>query len=200
MLLYTDASDVPDRVPQRVVGAYVFDPLDKFQAYTTWEVPHSVVARWLQRKSFTGQLELLAAPLAFQTWADRLQNRLIVHFCDNDSASASLIKGYSPKVDSTSLVGDFWLLVARSHAFVYIDRVESKSNLADGPSRLSFSEVERLGAVWTPPDPGVFGGPSIPLASQFGALEQPQSTSQMPSWQRGRMLWASTSRVRNSLV
>ena len=172
VLLYTDASDVPERIPQRAVGAYIFDPLDKFQAYTAWAVPDSVVARWLQRKSFMGQLELLAAPIAFQTWATRLQSRSIIHFCDNDSASASLIKGYSPKVDSSSLVGDFWLLVARSRAFVYIDRVESKSNLADGPSRFSFSEVLSLGAVWTPPDPGVLGGPSILPASQFGALEQ----------------------------
>ena len=95
VLLYTDASDVPGRTPQRAVGAYIFDPLDEFQAYTAWAVPISVVARWLQRKSFMGQLELLAAPLAFQTWATRLQSRSIIHFCDNDSASASLIKGFS---------------------------------------------------------------------------------------------------------
>ena len=109
VLLYTDASDVPGRNPQRVVGAYLFDPLGNFQAYTAWAVPDSVVSRWLQRKSFMGQLELLAAPLAFNTWSNRLQNRSIIHFCDNDSASASLIKGYSPKVDSSSLVGNFWL-------------------------------------------------------------------------------------------
>ena len=63
-------------------------------------------------------------------------------------------------MDSSSLVGDFWLLVARSRAFVSIDRVESKSNLADGPSRFSFS-VKSLGAVWTPPEvrrSGAVGG------------------------------------------
>jgi hypothetical protein len=42
--------------------------------------------------------------------------------------------------DAGALVGHFWLGVARMRAFFYMDRVESKSNLADRPSRYCAGE------------------------------------------------------------
>ena len=89
ILLYTDASDVPERVPQRILGAFLHDPIDEYSRHTAWPVPEALVEKWLQRKSFMGQLELLAAPVAFETWRTRLQNRSVFLFCDNDSASGS---------------------------------------------------------------------------------------------------------------
>ena len=80
ILLYTDASDVPGRIPQRILGAFSFDPLDQYCGYTAWPVPDFVVNKWLQRKSFMGQLELLAALVAFQTWQTRLQHRSVFLF------------------------------------------------------------------------------------------------------------------------
>ena len=58
-----------------------------------------------------------------------------MHFIDNDSASACLVKGYAPTVDSCELVGQYWIRAAALKMSVYIDRVESKSNIADAPSR-----------------------------------------------------------------
>ena len=172
ILLYTDASDVPERVPQRILGAFLHDPIDGYSGYTAWPVPETLVEKWLQRKSFMGQLELLAAPVAFETWRTRLQNRSVFLFCDNDSASANLVRGYSPQVDSTSIVGDFWLTVARLKASVYIERVESKSNLADGPSRFNFFRGPRFGSnLDTSRSRRVGTNPHTP-ASQSGALEQ----------------------------
>ncbi len=68
-----------------------------------------------------------------------LADQPLIHFIDNDSALAALVKGYSPKRDSSRVVGDYWLLAAKFKIFVYIDRVESKSNVADGPAREEFA-------------------------------------------------------------
>ena len=172
LLMYTDASDVPGRSPQRLLGAVLFDPLDRSLLFSSWTVSDAIVSQWLQKESYMGQLELLAAPFAFSTWRDRIQNRSVILFIDNDSAAASLVRGYSPKVDSGAIVGEFWLLVAQLRARVYIDRVESKSNIADGPSRNQFDEVESLGGLWTSPRTGTFGEPSRSLPTWFGTPSQ----------------------------
>ena len=119
-------------------------------ATTHWTLPWSfhlaksqiqLVQKWASRQNYMGQLELLAAPFALATWSTKAQQRPILFFLDNDSASSNLIKGYSPKVDSSVIVGEFWLMAASLKSSIYIDRVESKSNLADGPSRLNFRSI-----------------------------------------------------------
>ena len=98
-----------------------------------------------------GQLELLACPVALATWPDLLKSSAVIHFVDNDSAAAGLVRGFSPKRDSCTIIGDYWLLAATHEIDVYIDRVESKSNISDGPSRLEFTMLERLkGRYWKP--------------------------------------------------
>ena len=72
-------------------------------------------------------------------------------FGDNDAATASLIKGYSQKDDLSKTAGDFRLRVARSEAAVWIDRVESAANPADGPSPADDSLMLELGARYTEP-------------------------------------------------
>ena len=83
----------------------------------------------------------------------------VLYFIDNDSATACVIKGYSPRCDSAAIVGDFWLRVASRKIFLYADRVESKSNIADGPSRLFFDDVLALGSVWTEANTSLFDMP-----------------------------------------
>lgn len=151
VILYTDASDVPERDPRFVVGAVLFDPESNIMQHTYWAVPSEVVNHWITKETYMGQLEILAGPLAVSTWEDTLLKRQIIHFVDNDSAAACLVKGYSAKTDSSGLVGTYWLAVSQCQAEPYIDRVESKSNLADGPSRLSFDEVLSFGSVFVPP-------------------------------------------------
>ena len=109
-----------------------------------------------------GQLELLAAPFAFSTWADRLMNRSVLLWIDNDAAAASLVKGYSLKGDNAEIVGEFWILVASLRSHVYIDRVESKNNIADGPSRDDYELLHSLKGHWTSPKLGTFGRPATP--------------------------------------
>ena len=168
LLIYTDASDVPHRVPQHVVGAVLFDPSDSALEFSSWNVPIHLVEKWMPRSNYMGQLELLAAPFALATWGSRFQNRSVLMFIDNNSAAANLVKGYSPQTDSAAIVGEFWLAAAQLRTSVYIERVESKSNLADGPSRLDYSLVKFLGGSWQQPDTGKLGSPDVRPAFWFG--------------------------------
>ena len=160
VVLYTDASDVPGRQPQRLVGAVLFIPDSHQLLYSAEEVPHTMVQSWRPRKSYMGQLELVAPLWALELWSQQLQERSVLLFVDNDSAATNLVKGYSPQPDSSHLVGSFWLTATQLKLHIYIDHVESKSNIADGPSRNSFAEVIRLGGTWTPPKTGTLGGPA----------------------------------------
>ena len=168
-ILYTDASDVPDRQGGRfVLGAVLlYGASRERMEYTSLVLPPDLVATWTHRKSYMGQLELLAGPLALATWPAVLRDTKLFHFVDNDSAAACLVKGYSPQVDSSPLVGDYWLKAAAAGLDVYIDRVESKSNLADGPSRLDYQMVHSLGGKYVPPPPGF----SIPTLDSFSKLD-----------------------------
>ena len=99
------------------------------------------------------QLETLAAPLALATWTQELQGRDVIHFVDNDGAASSLVKGFSPKADTAHLAGEYWTLAAAHRINIYIDRIESKSNLADGPSRHELNYGAFLGAKLSPAEP-----------------------------------------------
>ena len=147
LLLYTDASDVPERDPRFIIGGVLVDQRSSNPtiSHFHWTVPESMVERWIPKQTFMGQLELLAGPVALSTWADSLTDSKCIHFVDNDAASASLVKGYSPKSDSCEIAG------AYSSSDIYIDRVESKSNLSDGPSRLDFSILTSLGSISVSP-------------------------------------------------
>eukprot|EP00435_Cladocopium_sp_Y103_P009343 s2629_g2.t1 len=115
LILYTDASDVPNRKEGRwVVGAVLIEPNTAMISYTSWIVPTPIVDQWLPKQTYMNQLELFACPLALNTWAATLKNRQVLLFIDNDAAAASLVKGYTPRQDSCLLFlfaqSAFWLL------------------------------------------------------------------------------------------
>ena len=149
VLLYTDASDVPGRSPRFGVGGVLIDQTSTAPKlyHFTFPVPEQWVARWIPKETYMGQLEILAGPIALRTWARILFDTRCLHFVDNDSASASLVKGYSPRSDSCELVGIYWLQAAQIPVDIYIDRVESKSNLSDEPSRFSDTLLLSLGST-----------------------------------------------------
>ena len=59
--------------------------------------------------------------MAKATWTDLLDSQNVIHFIDNDSATANLIRGYSPRLDSAKIVGDYWHLAARHCINVWIE-------------------------------------------------------------------------------
>ena len=146
-ILYTDASDVPHRDPRFGLGGVLIiqSPCLRIE-YFSCTVEQKLVDLWIPKSTYMGQLELLACPAALRTWSKQLSNSQLIHFVDNDSAAAGLVRGYSPRTDSSPLIGDYWLVAAAHGIDVYIDRVESKSNLSDGPSRFDLTEMAALKA------------------------------------------------------
>ena len=104
-LVYTDASDVPGRNPQQVLGCVLMSQTEMY--HTLVAVPQEIIDMWIPKENHMSQLELLAAPLAWHTWRSKLQDSSALLFIDNNGAAANLVKGYSPQVDSSAIVGHF---------------------------------------------------------------------------------------------
>ena len=81
------------------------------------------------------------APLSF--FLDTLWTAWI----DNQGVLHSLIRGGG----SNSLIVDFTLELERRRVALWAGRVESESNIADGPTRDDLSKVSSLGALWAEP-------------------------------------------------
>ena len=56
------------------------------------------------KAQYIGQLELLAAVVAYTTFPDVLMGRHVIHWIGNESAVYSLAKGYSGMADSARVV------------------------------------------------------------------------------------------------
>ena len=63
----------------------------------------------------------------------------------------ALRKGRTKSWDHCAMVHENWshALVNRMH--LWVERVPSKDNISDSPSRESYKILEDLGAVWKPP-------------------------------------------------
>jgi len=96
-------------------------------------------------------LEGCAGPVSLDTWPELVEDAESVHFVDNDAAAAALVAGYSASAPQAEIVGGYHQRAAKGRSLIFIDRVESKSNLADGPTRGDVSLVVALGAVKADP-------------------------------------------------
>ena len=112
-----------------------------------WEVPQSLMRRWLPRKTQIAMVEAFAAVLVVDQYRHDLAGKRALLFIDADAVLAALIKGYSAKEDLCELVGYFWRRCAASRIAVYLDRVPTDANPADAPSRGSCEELCACGAV-----------------------------------------------------
>ena len=95
------------------------------------------------RDTYIGQFELIGAIVPFislpREW---FEGRPIELWIDNAGAVGALIKGYSGKPDCARIVNMFHFAFARVGATsLWIDYVNTESNLADVPSR--FHEMSK---------------------------------------------------------
>jgi hypothetical protein len=173
-LLYTDGSSEEKRTPPHGIGCVLVDLKANTMEYTMAAVPQEVVEAWLPRKNYIGLVELFAGPVALDTWSTKLANRHIIHFVDNNGALGALVKGYSKVEDCIKLASDYWLRAASHRVFTYVDRVESKSNLSDGPSRFYVEHLEALGATFVEPNLTYLSSPAPPRdpSEWFGTPER----------------------------
>ena len=81
---------------------------------------------------------------------EMLREADIVHYIDNKPALSCIIKGFSKQDDLCSLTGKLWYEAGKLMSNYRAEYVESKLNLADGPSRDDMSFVESIGATEIP--------------------------------------------------
>ena len=90
---------------------------------------------WIVRKNQIAMVELFAPVLALESFKEQLRGKNVLLFVDSEAVEGALVKGYSSREDISELVGTFWEMAASLECTIYIDRVSTDGNPADGPSR-----------------------------------------------------------------
>ena len=117
------------------------------------ELDPEFIAHFVARKQQIGQVELVAALLPYLSLVDehgrsRLAGKRCLHWIDNSSAVAALVKGYSGQPDSARIVHAVHATLAGLEARAWFEYVRTDANVADEPSRVDLSgRTYALGAA-----------------------------------------------------
>ena len=74
-------------------------------------------------------------------FADRIRGRRLVVWSDNKGAENSTRKGSSKQFDHTCMVHAMWLKAVRLRVDIQVERVPTKDNISDSPSREDYRSV-----------------------------------------------------------
>ena len=146
IVLYTDGAFEGDA---GTWGSLLVDPETGARWLFGGQVPQVLIARWREMAGLQVICEIEAYALAISLFGLRgfLGNRSIVAFVDNEPCRMGLIKRYSPSAAMMGLISLVSLLEGSLCTTLWYERVPSKSNPADLPSRGLFPEAaSRFGA------------------------------------------------------
>ena len=96
-------------------------------------------------------LESIAIALGMSTFENELRGRKVVVYNDNKAAEAASKKGTAKCWDHCEIVHDIWTHALLNKTFLWIERVSTKDNISDLPSREEYALLEEIGAVWRAP-------------------------------------------------
>lgn len=96
-------------------------------------------------------LEQVAIALGLSTFLKELHNRKVIVWSDNTAAEAATKRGSAKSWDHCAIVHQTWAIAAKNHIHMWIERVGSKFNLSDSPSREEYDILNELGAQWRKP-------------------------------------------------
>ena len=135
MLIFTDGACEDSGT---TIGGMIFDGASKPQCFGA-KLSESTIAQWstkADQAQVIGQAELFPLIVARLAWAEKLRNRRVIYFIDNEAARIGMVKAYSPVLPSLNLIMSClgWDYANNSQA--WFARVCSSSNIADGPSRM----------------------------------------------------------------
>ena len=77
----------------------------------------------------------------------RLVDRLVLHWVDNTSAIAGLVKGYSPKSDTGRIINSLQVRLSVLMCSPWFAYVPSAQNIADAPSRGDYDLLNSMGST-----------------------------------------------------
>ena len=107
-------------------------------------IPYSVMSACGTRAAYIFILEAIACCIGAWFFAPELGTAYWA-FVDNTAAQFSLTKGTSKEPRVRLLAGLFWLAAASQSTAPWIERIPSKAQVADGPSRGDWAIADRLG-------------------------------------------------------
>ena len=142
--------------------------------WTAWTLPQTLIEAFLERRdNYIAMVELVSLIITFATWQQQLKGQLWSHYLDSVVAMGAVNNGSTNPMtarDANNLVGRLWMALAKAGTGFFLNRVESKANPADEPSRDQEKLVGELGAnfrasvvpdwLWTIWDP-------VPLDMSF---------------------------------
>ena len=96
-----------------------------------------------------GYQEFLAVLLGLSTWD--LSKSIVSVFIDNIGVQCAIMRGSSSLPEINIAVGKLHFVNASLNRGVWTIRVESKANIADGPTRDDFTFINECGAAWCHP-------------------------------------------------
>ena len=109
-------------------------------------------------------MEIIAAIVPYLSLPSILAGRDVIHWIDNTSALAAMLKGYSGSPDSARLVHTFHAWAAAARCSVWFEYVPSEANPSDEPSR----DLSLATSQWQVAP----GCTSSPVAAVFPPLER----------------------------
>jgi len=122
--------------------------------WTRVQTPQHVWDQLVERSDCQiGFQELLGVVLILGTFSSLLTGKLWVGFGDNDGVQYALARGGGHNPESNMIIGKIWMQLATFDTDLHAARVDSESNIADGPTRDSFELLTRVQASFVePPD------------------------------------------------
>ena len=122
------------------------------RAYTDVAPPEPLLRLFKERRdNQIGGLEVLSIALGLATFEPLLSGRCVNIFSDNSGSEWAVRSGAAKQFDHTCLVHSIWRMALGANCNMHVQRVASEDNIADLPSRESYSLLYRLGAEWIPP-------------------------------------------------
>lgn len=95
-------------------------------------------------------LEILAIALGLSTFASLLRGLTVRIFSDNTGAEKATARGASRQFDYCRVIHCIWHFCAANGLRVWLERVPTKLNLSDLPSRELYGLLRAIGAVCVP--------------------------------------------------
>ena len=144
--LFCDARGSPPRL------AAVLYTHDGRSFYTDVAPPDCILKLFSKRED--GQicgLELCAIALGLSTFADHCEGQKVRVWSDNTGSENSTRRGSARAWDHNQLVHAIWVKAAMLGCHMIVDRVPTKDNIADLPSREQYTLLELMGTVRVEP-------------------------------------------------
>ena len=128
-LLYTDAAG------NGAIAAVLF-LADRNRPYVcSCTIPMHWMRKLKARKNQIGIFEAIAVLMAIESLDHLVKESDLFIFVDNTQAQALLANGFGDDEDVCVVAAAFWERAAGGDVGVWFERVDSKSNWADGPTR-----------------------------------------------------------------